>query len=159
MARMVDQLNDKAAKRRLQEELARDRADQSSERKRQAGNQPFVPTDEQRQRVEILVSCDIPQHDIAKLLGIGESTLQRHFRTELDEGRMRIHAAIAEKITSMALRGDRTMAIFYSKARMGWRDRTLVGLEDGQGNVVEPKLFSIQIGGGEADAEERRTPP
>jgi hypothetical protein len=159
MARMVDQLNDKAAKRRLKEELARDRAGQPSERKRQAGNQPFEPTDAQRERVEILVSCDIPQHDIAKLLGIGESTLQRHFRTELDEGRMRIHAAIAEKITRMALGGDRTMAIYYSKARMNWRDRTLVGLEDGQGNVVEPKLFSIQIGGGEADAEGRRTPP
>jgi hypothetical protein len=111
------------------------------------GQPPFVPTDAQRQRVMDLVSCNFTQQEISIGLGIPLRTLERHFQDEIENGKVRVHAEIAAGIVEAARQGDKTMRVFYAKSQLGWRDRTLVGLEDGQGGVIEPKVFSIQIGG------------
>jgi hypothetical protein len=48
----------------------------------------------------------------------------------------------------MALAGDRTMLIYYSKAQMGWRDRASIGFEDKNGEPANmANLFTISITG------------
>jgi hypothetical protein len=99
-----------------------------------------------------MVSVGTAPAVVARAIGVSEATLYRHFEHELKNGRAEIHAAIGKGIAAMALAGDKTMMIFFAKTQMGWRDRAIVGLEDGQGNVVGPQLFSIRIGGpNEAD--------
>ena len=46
----------------------------------------FCPSDEQRRTVEAMVSYGIPQLDIARVVGIDDDTLRKHFREEIDTG-------------------------------------------------------------------------
>lgn len=85
----------------------------------------FVPTQEQRDLVETLSGYGIPQADIARLVRVSLQTLHNHFREELDLGMAKANAAVAGNMFKMAT-GDGPnagrMAIFWAKARMGWRE-------------------------------------
>jgi hypothetical protein len=95
-----------------------------------------------------MISVGTPHDAIARVLDISPATLYRHFDRELKNGKAEIHAKIAKNITAMALSGDKTMMIYYSKAQMGWRDRTSIGFEDKDGQPTNPaKLFTINITG------------
>lgn len=107
-----------------------------------------MATDAQRRIVENLISCDFTQDTIAIYLRIPEATLQRHFKHELANGKRIVHSEIATGIVQSAREGDKTMKIYYSKAQMGWRERTTVGIDDGTGKVIDPsKLFQVNITG------------
>lgn len=107
---------------------------------------PFIATDEQRQAVMALVSFGTTHEVIAQVLRIPERTLTRHFREELTTGKMMVHARVGGRIVAEALRGDKTMAIFYAKAQMGWRDGYRIGFEDKDRNPVNPSnLFTVEI--------------
>jgi DNA invertase Pin-like site-specific DNA recombinase len=51
--------------------------------KRPRGRPPFVPTEQQRHTVEVLVAHGVAERVIAKVLGIDRNTLRKHFRDEL----------------------------------------------------------------------------
>src|SRR5438270_7720347 len=53
------------------------------------GNPPFVATDEQRIRVEAMISAGAQHWFVAEDLGIDKRTLERHFAPELSEGKHR----------------------------------------------------------------------
>jgi AraC-like DNA-binding protein len=92
---------------------------------------PFEATDDQRAKVkEYARVCNDDQ--IAILVGISVSTLQRHFRAELDEGRAQVTATIGAKLIAQALAGDKASMIFYLKTRGGWSQKhELVGKDGG----------------------------
>ena len=46
----------------------------------------YEPTDDQRALVENAAAFGLTQADIAEQLGIGEKTLRKHFRIELNAG-------------------------------------------------------------------------
>ena len=95
-----------------------------------------------------MISVGTPHDAIARALDISPPTLYRHFDQELKNGKAEIHAAVGKNITAMALSGDKTMMIFYAKARMGWRDRASIGFEDKDGQPTNPaNLFTINITG------------
>lgn len=50
------------------------------------GRPQFEPTDEQRERVEIMVASRQTEEEIARTLKITPPTLRKHFREELDNG-------------------------------------------------------------------------
>ena len=50
------------------------------------GQPPFVPTDRQRQWVEVAAAGAVPQREIAALVGISRSTLRKAFKKELADG-------------------------------------------------------------------------
>lgn len=85
----------------------------------------FVPTKEQQDLAETLSGYGIPQADIARLLRVSLQTLHRYFRDELDIGMAKANGAVAANMFKMAT-GDGPhagrMAIFWAKARMGWRE-------------------------------------
>lgn len=92
--------------------------------------QPFEATDEQRAKVkEYARVCNDDQ--IAILLGISVSTLQRHFRPELDAGRAQVAATIGAKLIAQALAGDKTAMIFYLKTKGGWSQKHEIVGKDG----------------------------
>ena len=95
-----------------------------------------------------MISVGTPHDAIARVLDISQSTLYRHFDHELKNGKAEIHAAIGKNITAMALSGDKTMMIYYSKAQMGWRDSHRVSFEDKNGEPANTaNLFTINITG------------
>jgi len=88
----------------------------------------FCPSDEQRRTVEAMVSYGIPQVDIARVVGINEDTLRKHFRQEIDTGAARANTKVAQYLFEQATgqRGDSgaavTAAIFWAKTRMRWKE-------------------------------------
>ena len=75
----------------------------------------FCPSDEQRRTVEAMVGYGIPQVDIARVVGINDDTLRKHFREEIDTGAARANARVAAFLFEQATgqRGDGSAAVFY----------------------------------------------
>ncbi|MFT8246964.1 hypothetical protein [Roseomonas sp. BN140053] len=89
----------------------------------------FQPTDEQRKTVRVMSGFGIPQTDIATLLDIDPKTLRLHFRRELDRGSVEATVKVAQTLFQMATSGQNTAAaIFWMKARAGWREKQEVVL-------------------------------
>lgn len=59
-----------------------------------AGRTPHVPTDDLRERVEILVAGGMPAWQVAKAVGVSASTLSDHYADQLDSGRARKNAEV-----------------------------------------------------------------
>jgi hypothetical protein len=84
----------------------------------------FRPTDEQRRTVRAMSGFGIPQEDIGTLLEIDVKTLRKHFRRELDRGSIEATAKVAQTLFGMATSGQNVAAaIFWMKARAGWREK------------------------------------
>lgn len=109
----------------------------------------FVPTDEQRQQVEMYAAVGITHVQIAMLIKgadgnpISVDTLTRHFGPELDTGLAKVKALIAGKVVGMALASpgpngasdasaaDRLRAaMFFLNTRGGWATNENVNLPE-----------------------------
>jgi hypothetical protein len=53
---------------------------------RLGGRPSFEPSQSQRQMVQTMAGCGVPEADIAAVIGIAPKTLRKHFRQELDTG-------------------------------------------------------------------------
>ncbi len=88
------------------------------------GGVMFTPTEEQRLMVKVMSGFGIPQPDIASQIGIDAKTLRKHFRGELDRGMTETNMRVAQSLFSMATTGGSVAAaIFWMKARAGWREK------------------------------------
>ena len=68
----------------------------------------------------------VPQEDIGTFLGIDAKTLRKHFRTELDRGMIEANVKVAQTLFTMAtVDKNVAAAIFWMKARAGWREKHL----------------------------------
>ncbi len=84
----------------------------------------YDPTPDQRRTVKTMAGFGIPQEDIATFLGIDAKTLRKHFREELDRGVTEANAKVAQSLFTMATQGKNVAAaIFWMKARAGWREK------------------------------------
>jgi hypothetical protein len=84
----------------------------------------YDPTAEQRRTVKTMSGFGVPHADIAAFLDIDPKTLRKHFRVELDGGMTEANAKVAQSLFQMATQGKNVAAaIFWMKARAGWRDR------------------------------------
>ena len=89
--------------------------------------------------------ANLTEDMMAACLGISEPTLRKYFRAELNEGKAKIDAQIANTIVAQALAGNTALLCFYAKTRMGWKETT-VSEHTGEGGkpiklewvVVEP---------------------
>src|SRR4051795_13447312 len=97
---------------------------------RVGGRPSFQPSPSQRQTVEAMAGCGVPEADIAVLIGIAPKTLRKHFRGELDTGHIKASAKVAGNLYRIATGSGReavTAAIFWPKVRAGWREPFGVG--------------------------------
>jgi hypothetical protein len=89
------------------------------------GRPSFKPTESQRQMVDGMAGCGVPEADIALVIGIAPKTLRKHFREELDTGHIKASAKVAGNLYRIATGSGReavTAAIFWLKVRAGWRE-------------------------------------
>jgi hypothetical protein len=99
---------------------------------KKTGNKPFKPTPEQRQQVTDLAGFGIKQADIAKVIykangkPLKRATLRKYFKTELETGGVTANSRVAQSLFEKAIgngNGSTAAAIFWMKARAGWKDR------------------------------------
>jgi hypothetical protein len=116
------------------------------------GNQAYEPNEDDRKRVEAMSSYGIPEEKIALVIinprtnaPITAKTLRKYYREELDTGMVKADSQVAQSLfrkavgapaewktlpdgTSVKVREeikpDTVACIFWTKARMGWRDVT-----------------------------------
>jgi hypothetical protein len=102
-----------------------------------AGRRPHQPTDEQRRQVMTLAGLGIKQEEIAGLLRLAPKTLRLRYRHELDDGVTKANAAVAQSLYNMAVKDKiPAAAIWWTKARMGWRGTTDVNVGGQDSNPV-----------------------
>jgi hypothetical protein len=90
---------------------------------------PFVPTDEQRRLVKAMASVGVPHDDIARVVRCRPPTLRKTFRHELDAGTVEANTRVAACLHQQATTpGNIAAAIFWLKARAGWREQHQVEL-------------------------------
>lgn len=97
----------------------------------------FIPTDDDRNNVALLAAYGIPQDQIAQLIRnphsgepIGEATLKRKFKHELDTGGSRLLARVANSLVQNATVHNNVAAqIFLLKTRGKgqWRENDFDG--------------------------------
>src|ERR1700722_14640868 len=101
----------------------------------------FEPTEEQRRTVKAMSGLGVPQPDIATHIGIDPKTMRKYFREELDRGSIEATAKVAQSLFTMATQGNNVAAaIFWMKARAGWREKNDPERSD------EPVVYHIVTG-------------
>jgi hypothetical protein len=80
------------------------------------------------------------QSSIASVIGIDPKTLRKHYRDELDHGHVKANAKVAENLFRKATGEGReavTAAIFWLKARAGWKETALHEVSGRNGGPIE----------------------
>lgn len=84
------------------------------------------PSEEDRRTVKALSGYGVPQEDIAIHMDMDAKTLRKHYRRELDRGTIEANAKVAQTLFTMAtVDKNVAAAIFWMKARGGWREKPL----------------------------------
>lgn len=97
--------------------------------KKKAGRPPHKPTDKSRNTVKAMASYGILQEDIGTVVGVSKPTLEKHYRRELDTGAIKANSKVAESLYKQATSGNVTAAIWWTKARMRWKEESIHRLE------------------------------
>lgn len=85
-----------------------------------------------------------PQTDIARVLGIDEKTLRKHYRDELDLASAKANATIGGALFNKAKSGDTTAMIFWMKTRARWTERSELDHTSSDGSMT-PKPSRIEL--------------
>ena len=83
---------------------------------------PHEPDEKSRATVEAMVSYGIPHEDIAKVIGIDDKTLRRHYRHEIDTASAKVNAQVAQRLYKKCMGDDTASIIFWLKTRARWSE-------------------------------------
>jgi hypothetical protein len=82
----------------------------------------FEPAVDERRLVKVMSACGIRQEDIATEVGLrSPKTLRKHFREELDHGRIGADIKVGKTLFEMATSGKRPAATIYYMNRQAAR--------------------------------------
>lgn len=93
-----------------------------------------TPTDANRLLVKSLAAVGTRYVDIAHKLDIGDDTLVKYYKKELEDGRIDANASIGQGLYQQAKKGNVAAMIFWLKTRAGWKETQAheIGGIDGQ---------------------------
>lgn len=90
------------------------------------GRPPHKPSDKERQQVQLLVAAGLTHDFIARIIGVSDETLRKHYRDELDLGQAKVVAQVVNSLLKKAL-GDGKDSVaaakFYLERAAGWEAR------------------------------------
>ena len=87
------------------------------------GRPTFKPTGKLREQVITLSSNGLPHIQIAPLIGRSSpKTLKKHFREELNIGKIQANAKVAGALYQLALEGNVKEQSFWLKTVGGWQE-------------------------------------
>ena len=101
-----------------------------------------IPTDETRKLVRSLSAVGIKYVDIASKLEISDDTLVKHYKKDLENGRIDANASIGQTLFQQAKDGNTAAAIFWLKTRAQWKETQVNELVNPDGS---PILSGIQV--------------
>lgn len=95
------------------------------------------PTDDSKKLVRGLSAVGIRYIDIAQKLDINDDTLVKHYKKELEDGRIDANASIGQTLFQQAKDGNTTAAIFWLKTRAGWKETSGLELTGNSGGAIQ----------------------
>ena len=96
-----------------------------------------IPTDESRKLVRNLSAVGIKYVDIAHKLDITDDTLRKHYKGELEDGRIDANASIGQTLFQQAKNGNTSAAIFWLKTRAGWKETSITEITGEDGGPIK----------------------
>jgi hypothetical protein len=120
---------------------------------------PHQPTPETRRQVLTMTGLGIIQVDIGTMLAIDLKTLRKYYRRELDTGAIEANSRVASSLYTMATT-DKVVAaaIFWMKARAGWKDHDPTPANHSDNAVIlEVRWQPAQITDAHADTHAHTT--
>jgi len=101
-----------------------------------------IATDETRKLVRSLSAVGIKYVDIASKLEISDDTLVKHYKKDLENGRIDANASIGQTLFQQAKDGNTAAAIFWLKTRAQWKETQVNEFVNPDGT---PLLSGIQV--------------
>lgn len=114
--------------------------------KRSRGRPPYLPTEKELGQVRQLAAMGLLDAEIAKVVGVDVATLRKHFAHELAVGPASAIAKVAQSLFKQATDPEKpnvVAAIFWLKARAGWRDG-----DAGSGKKEERQASAVKASAG-----------
>ena len=100
------------------------------------GPKGHQPTPELIAKVEALAGFGINQNEIARYIEIDPKTLRKHYGETIALGGTKANVQVARALHANAVGGNVTAAIFWLKARAGWKDQPEKAEETQQPNII-----------------------
>ncbi len=101
--------------------------------------------DDSRELVVKLSQLGCTDDEIANILGIGEASVHRHFRQELNEGRGNLRSSLRKaQVQAAIVERNPTMLIWLGKQYLGQREPKQ-NIEHSGGFSVEQILYAAEI--------------
>lgn len=94
----------------------------AAKRKKANGRPPYKTTEAHKKVIIAMASFGIPHEDIATSIGIDAKTMRKYYPDELGASATNANAKIAESLYNNATSGNVTAQIWWTKARMGWKE-------------------------------------
>ena len=94
-----------------------------------------------------MAAFGIPEHNIARVVGIDPKTLRKHYRDELDMGQTKATAKVAESLFRKATTDGPqsvTAEIFWLKTRGGWKETSAVEVSGSGSHPLPVEIVRIQ---------------
>ena len=104
--------------------------------KRKEVGRPRIEVDENI--VANLASIGCTQEEIASVVGVGRSTIQRNFGQIIEDNKNKGKASLRKKMWELALKGNPNMLVWLSKNVLNMRDKIETQ------NIVEPLPLIIE---------------
>lgn len=97
------------------------------------------PDDKTRAMVKTCAGLGLPVKMIATLIGVGsDNTVKKYYAAELEEGEAQATFEVAKTLFHRATAGkDLGAAIFWLKARAGWREKHVLDDPGAQQNLAD----------------------
>jgi hypothetical protein len=98
-----------------------------------------IPTEETRKLVRSLSAVGIRYVDIASKLEISDDTLVKHYKKDLEDGRIDANASIGQTLFQQAKNGNTAAAIFWLKTRAQWKETSSLEVTGADGSPLVVK--------------------
>lgn len=93
------------------------------------------PTDLSRRCVMIARAMRIKADVIAQHLGISRDTLDRHYRAEIDKGKIMVDMLCGQALVTNIEKGDMTAIKFYMINQMGFKEKSEIDVKNTQPEI------------------------
>lgn len=109
-------------------------------------NNEHIPTEVTKAQAETASGLGLPHEQIAALIGISDVTLRKHYKVELAVGKAKASAKIAQTLFNKAVKGDTTAGIWWTKAQMGWSEKTQHEITGAGGEPFDVQITFVRPG-------------
>lgn len=100
---------------------------------------PHEVTDNNCRIAEQMSGLGLPHEQIAAIIGIDDKTLRKYYQPQLKIGKAKASVQVAKTLFEKAISGDTTSCIWWTKAQMGWKEKSQLEHSGIDGKPIESK--------------------